>query len=1044
MKKSLSKQLVTTLLAFMLCFTLMPQAAFADEAPQAEAQDPEALEAPEGGLMPIEDPYSKIDMISAYDGGFLKLSEGMEGVTVTKPKYGKGLLFTGTVAELKEKITLDAELDLSGNQVGRICVDGLTDKNLECYVNVYLDDEETYAASFKLKNQMGKNAWANTGDRSVDVYDMNIKGMHRISLGFEFPNNDDDDKVSVLLRSIEFAESSIPVMYFNIDETLSTIDAMNASEDHSVECYGTVDLQVPDDFVSEYNGKVQNDLEGVALEYIRGRGNSTWLSDKKPYKVKFDKKQDLFGMGKNKHWILLANRFDNSLIRNRMTYWLGDQFGLEFTPQCIPVEVVMNGEYYGSYLLCEQIRIGSGRVDIDDLEEDEYQQATELPEISGGYLLSLSPYGDEDPDNIFSTSRGQTMFIESPAFEDYTNEVQRNYIKNYVQQTEDAIFGTDFCDEAGTKYTEYLDLDAAANYWWIQEFSSNGDAYGSGSTYLYKKRNGKLFWGPLWDFDFVAWGDLSYGDYVPEELDRTSMPWFDRMKADSEFVDKLEERWTVLDGLLTEITKEDGVLDKYYEQTKTSWKYDNEKYGSYGDDDGIGRSYKEEVDQLRNWVDVRHEAVNENIDTIRPTIYVVTFMIDGKVVKTASVTAGDCVDNFPEAPEKDGYIFKGWESEDWGIIDAYSSILDNLVLSPSYVKESDAVRADKLFFSSYEVYRQLMDWDDYDEFMVNYTIIPYDSDETQVTWTSSDPSIATVDHMGTVKFKAPGTVTITGKVGSAENSFTLHVLSKDKNVDMAEYMEFEKDRVTITQGDYVQNVVNVGPQPCYDIDYMLFSLDSDIADIDDNGVITAYKPGETAVIALSFYGGEYCVSKVKVNPVKVPVAAVKPAVSKKQVKVSWKAVKGVTGYKVAYRKAGAKKWTVKSTKKTSYTIKNLKKGERYQIRVRAVGKNGAMSKWSSIKRVYMNRMTASVKPGKKSVTVSWKKNSKASGYQIMYSYSSKMTNAKTISVSKSKTSYKIRNLKKGKKVYVKIRAIRKYSGKKYYGVYSAVKNAKTK
>ena len=73
-------------------------------------------------------------------------------------------------------------------------------------------------------------------------------------------------------------------------------------------------------------------------------------------------------MGKNKHWVLLANYYDNSLLRNKITYWLGQQLNMAFTPKSEPVDVVMNGEYYGSYFLSQQVRVGSTRVDIDDLE----------------------------------------------------------------------------------------------------------------------------------------------------------------------------------------------------------------------------------------------------------------------------------------------------------------------------------------------------------------------------------------------------------------------------------------------------------------------------------------------------------------------------------------------------------------------------------------------------------------------------------------------------------------------------------------------------
>ena len=129
-----------------------------------------------------------------------------------------------------------------------------------------------------------------------------------------------------------------------------------------------------------------------------------------------------------------------------------------------------------------------------------------------------------------------TFAIESPDFEDYTNVEQYNYISNYVQQTENAIFGKNFKDSDGISYDEYLDVDSAIDYYWVQEFSLNGDAFGSGSTYLYKKRNGKLYWGPLWDFDYVAWGATEFsGENQVEGLNLARNPWFIKLFSNEKF-----------------------------------------------------------------------------------------------------------------------------------------------------------------------------------------------------------------------------------------------------------------------------------------------------------------------------------------------------------------------------------------------------------------------------------------------------------------------------------------------------------------------------
>ena len=113
---------------------------------------------------------------------------------------------------------------------------------------------------------------------------------------------------------------------------------------------------------SEYPDQVSN------MDFtIHVRGNSTAGADKKPYKIKLDKKTDLFGLGggvKNKHWVLLANCYDESLMRNKLCYDLSGVFGAPVWMKSEWVDVVMNGQYVGNYLLCQHIRVGEDRIPV--------------------------------------------------------------------------------------------------------------------------------------------------------------------------------------------------------------------------------------------------------------------------------------------------------------------------------------------------------------------------------------------------------------------------------------------------------------------------------------------------------------------------------------------------------------------------------------------------------------------------------------------------------------------------------------------------------
>ena len=98
---------------------------------------------------------------------------------------------------------------------------------------------------------------------------------------------------------------------------------------------------------------------------IKLRGNSTLGAAKKPFRIKFDSKQSLFGLEKSKDWVLLANYYDKSNLRNYLAYLTANKMtNLGFQPSSIFVDVYFNGEYYGLFTLCEQMEVNPGRVDI--------------------------------------------------------------------------------------------------------------------------------------------------------------------------------------------------------------------------------------------------------------------------------------------------------------------------------------------------------------------------------------------------------------------------------------------------------------------------------------------------------------------------------------------------------------------------------------------------------------------------------------------------------------------------------------------------------
>ena len=210
---------------------------------------------------------------------------------------------------------------------------------------------------------------------------------------------------------------------------------------------------------------------------------------KKPYKLKFDKKVDLFCNGSAKTWVLLANYCDKSLIRNHIAYNLGAAIGLDTTTTSQFIDLYINGVYQGVYEICEQTEVNDNRVEI----------SKSLESTDTGYLLELDgrvvDEGGVEGVNCFYLD-GTYYGVKSPEMESVDNPIDFiNYIKGYLSICYDSII-----DKNWIEICNLIDIDSFAKGYIIHEIMKSGDV-GWTSFYLYKQENGKLFCGPLWDFD---------------------------------------------------------------------------------------------------------------------------------------------------------------------------------------------------------------------------------------------------------------------------------------------------------------------------------------------------------------------------------------------------------------------------------------------------------------------------------------------------------------------------------------------------------------
>lgn len=406
---------------------------------------------------------------------------------------------------------------------------------------------------------------------------------------------------------------------------------------------------------------------------IKGRGNYSWTGfDKKPYRIKLADKQPLLGMKKSKHFALLAHADDSNdrkgFMRNAVGFELSRMIGMTYTPDARPLEVVLNGDYIGLYFLTEHIRVDKDRVNIVEQEDEE----TDNEKITGGWLVEIDNY-DDDPHITIKEGGKTTMWITYKTPEVLSPQ-QEQYLTEQMKLIDNLVYG----DKNSEELWNYLDMDALAKFYIVQELTDNYESF-HGSCYLHKELGEKEKWyfGPVWDFgssfnrdksQYMYQGDVWHNHWIPEIckfpafMDRVKEIWNEFYNGDYNniynFIDthenliaqaavKDKERWSQYHGsqtIGTYIERTTNVLRKNAEWLKEQWK---EGSGSNGNDNEPDTVINDVVDYMYVWVD------GERIEYMLADVDSITFAQKESIVIKANV---------PEAWGTDIYVYI-WDTE---------------------------------------------------------------------------------------------------------------------------------------------------------------------------------------------------------------------------------------------------------------------------------------------------------------------------------------------------------------------------------------------
>lgn len=297
-------------------------------------------------------------------------------------------------------------------------------------------------------------------------------------------------------------------------------------------------------FVDEY---VEDSYYNLPLQ-IKGRGNASWGLAQKAYAFKLDTKADLLGMGAAKKWVLISVGSDMSMMRNYLTQKLAAAMGLPYTCENEYVDVVVNGEYKGTWVLTEKIQIHEERVDINE-------DTGVLFEIEMTYrhtcdvCVNLNPGG-----NVHLTLQE----YKGMDVEDMTRDQKiaaRRDMEAYFKPLNAAIYNT---NSSLQELSKYIDIDSFVNWYILNELTRNYDSQFVTSCYCFIADDGKLYMGPVWDFDscYGNQSDVIDGYHVK------NAPWYTALLDNPHFKDLCDKRWTEI--------RKNGLLDAFHDAIATT------------------------------------------------------------------------------------------------------------------------------------------------------------------------------------------------------------------------------------------------------------------------------------------------------------------------------------------------------------------------------------------------------------------------------------------------------------------------------------------
>jgi len=384
------------------------------------------------------------------------------------------------------------------------------------------------------------------------------------------------------------------------------------------------------DSTSNPSGNYAKGLYKGAIE-IRRRGSSSL--PKISYNIYTDKKVGILDMAPSREWTLISNFADKTLMRSYIAYELYRDMGAIFSPKFRFVDLMVNGDYMGTYCFGERVKIDEGRLDLPKITTKERVitrrkgtlvfPPTSGDDLNGSYVLEVDSTDKYSKDDIiFETKKinwrqGHYFAIKQPGEKNMTVEAY-DFISGYVNDTENALFSDNFKDPENG-YRKYIDASTFIDWYIINELFKNVNSAFNTNVYMYKPRNEKLCMGPVWD-SALGGGNADYsGCENPEGWYVRNTAWFSRLFEDETFAQEFKDRWNFVkanyfDKTFDRIDKTAEHLEKSQSMNFDRWPILGVYIWPNAGDVESRPTYKSEVDYLKEWLTARIEWMDSEIN----------------------------------------------------------------------------------------------------------------------------------------------------------------------------------------------------------------------------------------------------------------------------------------------------------------------------------------------------------------------------------------------------------------------------------------------